>query len=182
MWLESPLRHLKLCGRSHWRTDTTRREPAGVFANSNKQNRIRSVLSAGNQIFRCSHPAVAASVLKLPSDGEDGGEGGDWNVEHQLPQVPQAKQVEVAEEDSCPQGEGLVFLQSRVEQVQVALWTRSTAWDEFHLTGFQLWLGWGLLLPDRCSRQMPQKTPPHSKYLHNRPVNGKNYQVYLNYS
>lgn len=42
-------------------------------------------------------------------------------MEHQLPQVPQAKQVEVAEEDSRPQGEGFVFLQIRVEQVQVAL-------------------------------------------------------------
>lgn len=39
------LRHLKLCGRRHWRTDTTRREPAGAFVNSTKQNEIRSLLS-----------------------------------------------------------------------------------------------------------------------------------------
>lgn len=44
-------------------------------------------------------------------------------MEHQLQRVPQANQIEVAQDDGRPQGQGFVLLQSRVEEIQMALWT-----------------------------------------------------------
>lgn len=76
-------------------------------------------------ILLSSHPTVAASVLEFAGEGEEGGKGGDGNVEHQLQRVPQANQIEVAQDDCRPQGRGFVLLQSRVEEIQMALWTRA---------------------------------------------------------